>query len=74
MTVTPPFPRPKPSLEPSTPGTVEAWDWELEVTGPDVLELGREVVVEAGSVGWLGGLGVLLEGTDVEESLTCACC
>lgn len=46
----------------------------MEVTGPDVLELGREVVVEAGSVGWLGGLGVLLEGTDVEESLTCACC
>lgn len=39
-----------------------------------MLELGREEVVEAGSVGWLGGLGVLFEGADVEESLTCACC
>lgn len=39
-----------------------------------MLELGSEEEVEVGSVGWLGGLGVLLEGKDVEESLTCVCC
>lgn len=39
-----------------------------------MLGLGIEEEVDVGSVGWLGGLGVLLEVVDVKESLTCVCC
>lgn len=80
-TVTPALPRPRPSPRPRAEaaelGTEDTGGWAFGVAGAGVLELGRDgVVEEVGSVGWLGGLGVLLEGTGmgVVGVLVCGCC
>lgn len=68
-----PSPNPSPKLEAAV-GPDEAWGWEMGATELGVLEVGREGAVEAGRRGWLGGLGVLFEGTEGFVCGICCCC
>lgn len=58
-----PSPNPSPRLETGL-GPDETSGWEFGAAEIGVLGVGREGAVEAGRRGWLGGLGVGLEGRE----------